>query len=87
VLLDLDVIFHPERDAQPDRPDINPDDLPPDWREWYEERLSIMGEGGGPLPRHLKIMAMADTLEAMRRAGEWPIRHRRFSRPQRYPTA
>jgi hypothetical protein len=78
VLLNLDAIFHPELNVPSDVPDIGPDDLPTDWQDWYEERLSIMWEGGGPLPKHLSIVAMADTLEAMRRAGESPIRHRRF---------
>ena len=73
----LEGLFRPAADV-PDVPDIGPDDLPPDWREWYEERLSIMWEGGGLLPKHLTIVAMADTLEAMRRAGESPTGHRRF---------
>jgi hypothetical protein len=74
VLLDLDMIFHPERCIPPAVPTIGPDDLPPDWREWYEERLSIMWECGGPMPKHLMMVAMADTLDAMRRHGERPMR-------------
>jgi hypothetical protein len=77
VLLDLDTIFHPERFTPPAGSHIGPDDLPPDWREWYEERLSIMWESGGPMPPHLPVVAMAETLDAMRRAGEAPTRHRR----------
>jgi hypothetical protein len=37
-----------------------------------------MWECDGPIPAHLIIVAMADTLEAMRRAGESPNLHRRF---------
>jgi hypothetical protein len=60
-------------------PTTNPDDLPPDWRDWFGERLAIMAElCDGPAPGHFRVIALADTLAAMRRAGEWPARHRRF---------
>jgi hypothetical protein len=72
----MDSLFGPA--DLPAIPDIVPDDLPSDWREWYEERLSIMWECGGPMPAHLTVVAMADTLAAMRRAGESPNLHRRL---------
>jgi hypothetical protein len=79
VLLDLDVVFHPELYTQPYLPEIGPDDLPPDWRDWFGERLAIMAEQcNGPAPEHLRVIALTDTLDAMRRAGEWPMGERRF---------
>jgi hypothetical protein len=62
-----------------DLPSVGPDDLPPDWREWFGERLAIMAEQcDGPAPDHLRVIALADTLDAMRRAGEYPVPHRQF---------
>jgi hypothetical protein len=58
---------------------IGPDDLPLDWQEWFLERLAIMAEQcDGPAPEHFRIIALADTLDTMRRAGEWPHPGRRF---------
>jgi hypothetical protein len=79
VLLDLDAVFHPDEAAAKTERVMRPDDLPPDWRDWYEERLSIMCESGDPLPNHLRLVAMADTLDAMRRAGLDPAMCRRWA--------
>jgi hypothetical protein len=74
----LERLFRPAA-GPPAAPPVGPDDLPPDWRDWFGERLAIMAEQcDGPAPDHLRVIALADTLDAMRRAGEWPIPHRRF---------
>lgn len=56
-------------------PQITADMLPPDWRDWYEERLSIMWESPEPMPSHLPAIALAETLEAMRRDGMRNLRY------------
>ena len=44
------------------------DELPDDWRVWYEERAAIMEYDGG-LPRErAEAMALAETLRLMRDA-------------------
>lgn len=44
----------------------NPSTLPPDWREWYEERAAIR-EFDGKQPRAMaEHLAMLDTQAAMR---------------------
>jgi hypothetical protein len=79
MLLDLDAIFDPDLDDPPSTATINPDDLPPDWRDWFLERLAIMAEQyDGPASSHFRVIDLADTLDAMRRAGEWPTPGRRF---------
>jgi hypothetical protein len=72
VLLDLDAIFHPERFTPPAVADIGPDDLPPDWRDDWEERAAIMEYDGGLPKEHAEAAALADTLERMRRANIGP---------------
>lgn len=48
---------------------VTANDLPPRWREAYEERAAIM-EFEGNMPRErAEELAMRDTLSEMRRAG------------------
>jgi hypothetical protein len=49
--------------------DSTPAGLPPDWYEHYLERLSIMTEDGSPVTAEVEAVALADTLDAMRRDG------------------
>jgi hypothetical protein len=71
-LLDLDAIFHPERRAT-QRPDLGPDDLPPDWRDWYEERAGIM-EYEGKLPKeYAEAAAFRQTIDQMFRSGDGAV--------------
>jgi hypothetical protein len=64
-------LFRPADDLPP-VPPIGPDDLPPQWREFYEERAGIR-EYEGKLPKErAEAAALADTLEQMRRCGERP---------------
>ncbi len=47
-------------------PDLTPDDLPPEWREVYEERAAIREYDGGA-PRELaEHFALLDVIELMR---------------------
>jgi hypothetical protein len=66
-------------DKPPPASSIDLGDLPLDWREWFLERLAIMAEQCDvPTPSNFRVIALADTLAAMRRAGAWPTKHRRF---------
>ena len=60
----------------PEVPDIDVDDLPPDWRYVWEERSAITEYDGGLPKEHAEAAALADTLEVMRRSGAWPVRRR-----------
>ena len=46
------------------------DDLPGDWRVWYEERAAIREYDGGQAREHAEAEALREALDAMRRAGE-----------------
>ena len=47
--------------------DIGIDDLPGDWRVWFEERAAIMEYHGG-LPReHAEAEALKETVEKMQK--------------------
>lgn len=48
---------------------VTPDDLPPDWREHYEERSAIMQEGCGSTRDEADRAALVDTLNVMERNG------------------
>lgn len=53
---------------EPD-PAVTPADLPPEWREHYEERAAIM-EHDGHLPReYAEAMALDIIVHQMRQAG------------------
>ncbi|MFL5329875.1 MAG: hypothetical protein ACJ8C4_13280 [Gemmataceae bacterium] len=79
-MLDLKTTFDPDRNARlPVSLGITSDDLPDDWRHHYEERAAIMEYDGGLAKEHAEAVAVADTLEAMRREGiELKGRQRRF---------
>ena len=47
-------------------PAIDPDDLPPEWREHYEERAAIREYDGGQAREHAEAEALRETLDAMR---------------------
>jgi hypothetical protein len=49
--------------------------MPPEWRDFYEERVAIMVEDG-PVTPAVEVLALAHTIEAMRRAGEHPVKAR-----------
>lgn len=67
----LEGLFRPEA-APPGVPTVGPDDLPPDWRLFWEERAAIR-EYDGELPReHAEAAALADTLWEMRRHASTP---------------
>ena len=72
----LEGLFRPA--DPPATPEIGPDDLPPDWRNAWEERAAIMEYDGGLPKEHAEAAALAVTLEAMRRHGidptRWPRR-------------
>lgn len=55
-------------------PAVNPDDLPPDWRDVYEERAGIMECDGGLPKEQAEAAALADTLTRMRACGALPPR-------------
>jgi hypothetical protein len=48
---------------------MRPEDLPGQWREWYEERAAIREFHGGQVREHAEAEALKETLDAMR-AGE-----------------
>jgi hypothetical protein len=48
-------------------------DLPDDWREFYDERAAIMEHDGRLARDQAEQQALAETLAAMRRAGEEPM--------------
>ncbi len=80
-MLDLKMIFDPDRKPPAPAAEIGPDDLPGDWRVEWEERAAIM-EYDGQLPREqAEHLAMIDVLRAMERAGEPVVRN--FMRPGR----
>jgi hypothetical protein len=58
-------LFTPETDADPV---IGPDDLPPKWREHFEERAAIREHDGGQAREHAEAEALAETLQAMKGA-------------------
>ncbi len=65
-LLDLDDIFDNDRILVPREPDLEPDDLPPEWRDEYQERAAIRELSGG-LPRELaEHHALLDVLKMMK---------------------
>ena len=65
-LLDLDSIFDNDRIRVPRAPDLKPDDLPPMWKELYEEYAAIRELSGG-LPRELaEHYALLDILKEMK---------------------
>lgn len=45
--------------------DVSPDDLPPDWREFYEERAAIREYQGNQTREYAEAEAMKETLAAM----------------------
>jgi len=70
-MIDLELMFSPEavefgarlRYGRP----LDLDDLPGDWRVWFEERAAIMEYDGG-LPReHAEAEALAETVREMQR--------------------
>jgi hypothetical protein len=70
-MIDLELMFNPEavefgarlRYGRP----LGPDDLPGDWRVWFEERAAIMEYDGG-LPRELaEAEALAETVREMQK--------------------
>jgi hypothetical protein len=50
-------------------PDLTPDDLPPEWRSLWEERVHIMVHDGGLHPEHAEAEALACMIDQMRREG------------------
>ncbi len=65
-MLDLKAIFDVDDPISTfQEPTIGPDDLPGDWRVWFEERAAIMEYHGG-LPReHAEAEALAETVRLM----------------------
>lgn len=70
-MMNLELVFNPEavefgarlRYGWP----LGPDDLPGDWRVWFEERAAIREYDGG-LPReHAEAEALAETISEMQR--------------------
>ncbi|HUS95375.1 MAG TPA: hypothetical protein VMX97_01405 [Hyphomicrobiaceae bacterium] len=54
-------------DAAGPAPSFDPDDLPGDWRCWFEERAAIMEYDGG-LPRErAEAEALAETIRLMQK--------------------
>lgn len=51
-------------------PGPSPDDLPADWRVWFEDRAAIREYDGGQAREHAEAEALRETLDAMREAGE-----------------
>lgn len=49
-----------------------PDDLPPYWREHYEERAAIREFEGGQAREHAEAEALRETLAAMKREKDRP---------------
>lgn len=47
---------------------MTPNDLPPEWREWYEERAGVMEYEANMSREDAEKLAMRETLEAMRKA-------------------
>jgi len=70
-------LFKPESGVviEPD-PAIGPDDLPADWRVYFEERAAIREYDGGQAREHAEAEALRETLEAIRRADSQPVRGR-----------
>ncbi|MBN2448001.1 MAG: hypothetical protein JXO22_14820 [Phycisphaerae bacterium] len=50
-----------------------PDELPADWRVWFEERAAIREYDGMQAREHAEAEALAETVAAMRAAGDWPL--------------
>lgn len=46
---------------------MKPADLPPDWREWFEERAAIREFDGRQLRNIAEFFAMKEVLEAMQK--------------------
>jgi len=71
-LLDLDDIFDNDRVSVPRAPGLTPEDLPPEWREHYQERAATREVFEG-FPRELaEHYALLDTLELMRNWDKYP---------------
>lgn len=49
---------------------MKPADLPPDWREYYEERAAIREYDGNQPRRIAELAALQETVEAMRAADD-----------------
>jgi len=49
---------------------LMPNDLPPDWREWYEERAAIREYDGREPRAEAERNAFDEVLEAMKRAAK-----------------
>ncbi len=49
---------------------VSPEDLPPEWRDMYEERAAIRHFDGGQALEHAEAEAFRETLAAMRRAAD-----------------
>jgi hypothetical protein len=49
---------------------VGPDDLPPDWRQAYEERAAVMQFDAGLTKEHAEAAALRDTLRLMQ-ADRW----------------
>lgn len=52
---------------------LTPDDLPADWRAWYEERAAVREYDGGQAREHAEAEALRETLAAMRESGVIPF--------------
>jgi hypothetical protein len=48
----------------------SPDDLPPYWREHYEERAAVREYDGGQVREHAEAEALRETVDEMRRQAE-----------------
>jgi len=49
-------------------PIITPAELPPEWRDYYEERAAVREYDGGQAREHAEAEALKETLAAMRAA-------------------
>lgn len=57
--------------AETPRGFLAPERLPAAWREWYEERAAIREHDGGEPREHAEAAALAETLAAMKKTGEF----------------
>ena len=62
----LDQIFDNDAPITPRTPGVDPDSLPPDWRDCYEERAAIMEYEGGLHREQAEHFALQETLKLMR---------------------
>lgn len=67
--LDLDAIFNPDqRIGKPRKGVENPEQLPPEWYERWQERSAIMEYDGHLPPFEAEVQAFQDVLRQMRQA-------------------